>query len=351
MIGGAGMYPSRRDPAAGACDVLKNATCCLANKAVTGTQLTPWDDELSATLRGPLVVKQLVVYQPAQAQPGSWQLVSTWDARTPTAAQGMAFTGNATPAGAFTGTVGNKCLIDVSTNKEFPCGPGSVPYCPKPAAGQHKYSGWSGSKLIVMLATMPHDGSGAITAAQNCNNDATDGWYDAPWIGISHGELVRQGLYAGCHCYSYPDKPDSGNGCGQINAFEVVNDKGAYKNLELFSTNLFGYGGYVGEGPCGVNCNVTNLSPAVDLVNKSTSLEAAAGAISTPGKGPGAAFRRPATGYRYFVMLLDVSSRSIQLALIHPGSIPAAVSALLPNLPQQVPQSAITGLLQLRLPR
>jgi hypothetical protein len=203
-----------------------------------------------------------------------------------------------------------------------------------------------------MLASFPHYGSGAITTAQNCNNATTDGWYDAPWIGISHGELVRQGLYNGCQCYSYPDKPNSGNGCGQLNAFEIVNDNNTYKNLDVFSTNFFGYGGYVGEGPCGTGCNVTSLGPAVDLVSKKNggNIEAATGALSTPKAGPGAAFRRPSVGYRHVMALFDVSSRTVQLAFIHPGAVPPALAALLPGLPQQVPQTTIDGLVQLRLP-
>jgi hypothetical protein len=40
----------------------------------------------------------------------------------------------------------------------------------------------------------------------------------------------------------------------------------------------------------------------------------------------------------------------VQLAFIHPGAVPASVSGLLPGLPAQVPQSAVDGLLALRLP-
>ncbi|HSZ81570.1 MAG TPA: DUF2403 domain-containing protein [Polyangia bacterium] len=352
MIGASGMYPSRRDPAKGPCDVENSGGCCLTNQLETGTDLNPWNEELSATLRGPMLVKQIAVYQPPEGQSGAWQLTSSWDARTPTAGANIAFTGPPTPgATGFAGVVGNKCLVDVSTAMDFPCGPGSVPYCPAPPAGQHKYYGWAGSKLYIWLATMPHYGSGAITSAQNCNNATTDNWYDAPWIGISHGELVRQGLYNGCQCYSYPSNPNAGNGCGQLNAFEVVNDNNTYKNLDVFSTNFFGYGGYVGEGPCGTGCNVASLPASVDLVNKKTgNTEAAAGAISTPTQGPGAAFRRPATGYRYVIALFDVSSRTVQLAFIHPSNVPPSLTALLPGLPSQVPQTAIDSLIALRLP-
>ncbi len=353
MIGATGMYPSRRDPAKGPCDVQNSGGCCLTNQVETGTDLNPWNEELSATLRGPMLVKQIAVYQPPAAQSGAWQLTSSWDARTPTAGTNIAFSGPPTPgATGFAGVVGNKCLVDVSTAMDFPCGSGSVPYCPAPAAGQHKYYGWAGSKLYIWLATFPHYGTGAITTAQNCNNATTDNWYDAPWIGVSHGELVRQGLYNGCQCYSYPSNPNAGNGCGQLNAFEVVNDQGAYKNLDVFSTNFFGYGGYVGEGPCGPSCNVTSLPASVDLVNKKNGgdMEAAAGAISTPTQGPGAAFRRPATGYRYVIALFDVATRTVQLAFIHPSNVPPSLTTLLPGLPSQVPQAAIDSLIGLRLP-
>jgi hypothetical protein len=96
---------------------------------------------------------------------------------------------------------------------------------------------------------------------------------------------------------------------------------------------------------------VTSLPASVDLVNKKTgNTEAAVGATSTPQQGPGAAFRRPATGYRYVIALFDVASRTVQLAFIHPSSVPAPLAALLPGLPAQVPQATVDSLLALRLP-
>ena len=97
-----------------------------------------------------------------------------------------------------------------------------------------------------------------------------------------------------CQCYAKDQaKGYLADGCGQFNVFEVVNDNNAYKNLDVFSTNMIGYGGYVGEGPCGPQCNAATLGQEVDLIAKSTNTEATAGATSTPTKGPGAAFRRP----------------------------------------------------------
>lgn len=350
-IGASGWFPSRRDPASNMCDAYRNGDCCMSKLQIAGDQLTPWDEDLIVTLRGPIVVKQFVVYQQAPADATRWQVVSSWDARSLGSPQGIAFSGNATAKAAFAGSVGSQCLVDVSSDQIFPCGPGSSPFCPAPGAGQHKYKGWAGSKMFVMLASMPHVGTADVPDAQNCSNDATNNWHDAPWIGISHGELIRAGAFGSCQCYAKdPAKWYLADGCGQINAFEVVNDNNAYKNLEVFSTNFFGYQGYIGEGPCGAMCNTGKLGPDVDLIDKAKDLEAVKGAVSMPGTGPGAAFRRPSTGYRYFVVLLDVPARTVQMGIIHPDRIPAAAAPLLPALPQEIGQPTIDGVLQLRLP-
>jgi hypothetical protein len=140
------------------------------------------------------------------------------------------------------------------------------------------------------------------------------------------------------------------NGCGQFNVFEVVNDNDSYKNLDVFSTDMIDYAGYVGQGPCGAACNAATLGPQVDLIDKTNDTEATTGAVATPAGGPTAAFRRPESGYRYFFILLDVPSRTVQLALVHPERIPVAIAPIVPNLPASIPASAEAALLALRLP-
>jgi hypothetical protein len=344
-IGAPGWFPSRRDPASGTCDAYQSSTCCLAKYQVSGDQLTPWDEDLILTLRGPMMVKQLVTYQPDPANAGQWALVSSWSAD---ASAGIAFEGNGTEKSGFPGSVGTECLVNVSTSREFMCGAGSTPYCPPPGTGHKAYYGWPGSKLFVLLASMPHAGS--VPGA--CSTTTTGGWYDAPWIGLNHGELVRAGSFSSCNCFAKdPSKWYLADGCGQFNVFEVVNDNNQYRNFDVFSTNMIGYAGYVGEGPCGSQCNVSGLAPTVDLINKSTSTEASAGAVATPTKGPGAAFRRPENGYRYFIILMDVSSRTAQLALVHPAHIPTSLAGLLPATPSSIDAQVIDNLLALRLPR
>ena len=345
-IGAAGWYPSRRDPEVGPCDLVDSDSCCLARHDVTGDALTPWDDDLILTLRGPLLAKQLAVYQPTDG--GSWSLVSAWDSRTPASAQGVAFRGNGTESAGFDGAVGTECLVDVSTDAVFECGPGSSPFCP--ASDDPRYYGWSGSKLLVILARMSH--ADEATIGTPCSEGTDGNWYDAPWLGLSLGELVRAGAFSSCQCYAKnPDEWWLGDGCGQFNVFEVVNDDNEYTNLDIFSTNFFGYAGYVGEGPCGPACDVSALAGDVDLVDKGTHAEATMGATASPAGGPGAAFRRPAAGYRYFLIHLDVASRTVQLALVHPEAIPDEIAPLLPSLPGAVPQSTIDALLGLRLPQ
>jgi hypothetical protein len=348
-IGKAGSYPSRRDPDVGPCDARDEGTCCMAKRTIEGDQLTPWDDDLILTLRGPLLLKQLAVYQPSDAASpaAGWSLVSAWDSREASAPRGMAFRGNAAEDG-FAGVVGTECLVDVSTDAEFACGTGSLPFCP--GGGAAHYQGWAGSKLFVLLARMPHADEAPTGSACSDNTDGL--WYDAPWLGLSLGELVRAGAFSDCQCYAQdPAKWYLGDGCGQFNVFEVVNDRNDFTNLDIFSTNFFGYAGYVGEGPCGGACNVAGLPAAADLVDKAHDTEAAAGALASPTKGPGAAFRRPAEGYRYFVILLDVPTRTVQLAVVHPGALPASLASLLPALPPTIATSTVDAVRGLRLPQ
>ncbi|HEY6880508.1 MAG TPA: DUF2403 domain-containing protein [Polyangiales bacterium] len=343
QIGAPGWYPSRRDPSSGACDAYASGSCCLAKQNVTSDALTPWDQDLVLTLRGPMLVKQFAVYQPAEGA-ANWKRVSKWSEDG--TASGLSFTGKPITGGRFAGKIGSECLVNVATDHSFGCGTGSSPYCPTNASDH--FQGWAGSKLFLFLASMPHANSGAIDAPCSDNNQGN--WYDAPWIGLSLGELVRAGSFSDCQCYAKdPSKWYLGDGCGQLNAFEVVNDNNQYKNLDVFSTNFFGYAGYVGEGPCGTGCNVSKLGAEVDLIDKAKSQEAT-GALASPMKGPGAAFRRPSAGYRWFMMLFDVSSRTVQLGLVHPGAVPSAVQKLLPSLPDTVSNETIANVRGLRLP-
>jgi hypothetical protein len=349
-LGKAGAYPSRRDPASGMCDRYSNGACCMTAKQVTSDKLTPWDEELIVTLRGPMQIKQFVVYTPGAAADGPWNVASAWDSRKPGEAFGIAFDGNATKDAPFVGTVGSECLADVMTDQVFPCGPNSVPYCP--AGGGPKNYGWGGSKLFVLTARMPMVGGPKFDAATTCPAPPPNNWHNAPWLGISLGELVREGKFSDCNCYGKtPVDWYAGDGCGQINAFEVVNDNNDFQNFDVFSSNVFAYYGNVGEGPCGKACNLSGTGPA-DLIDKSNSQPASKGGVTTfGGAAAHVAFRRPSEGYRYILALFDVNSRQMQLAVIHPSKVPASAAGLLPSLPETIDRATVDALLGLRLPQ
>ncbi len=348
-LGKVGFYPSRRDPASGTCDVYSNGTCCMTKHPLADDKLTPWNEELIVTLRGPIQLKQFVVYT-ADDTGMNWNVQSAWDSQAPANAFGIAFDGNATKNAKFAGTIGSECVADAMTDKAFPCGPNSVPYCPAGGGGPKNY-GWSGSKLFVMTARMPMMGGDKLDAATACGTGTSNGWYNAPWIGISLGELIREGKFGDCNCYGKtPPEWYAGDGCGQINAFEVVNDNNDYQNFDVFSSNIFAYYGNVGEGPCGKNCNLTGVGPA-DLIDKATSMPAAKGGVTAfGGTAAHVAFRRPTEGYRYVLALFDVNTRQMQLAIIHPSKIPAAAAGLLPTLPRSLGRATIDSLLAMRLP-
>ena len=77
---------------------------------------------------------------------------------------------------------------------------------------------------------------------------------------------------------------------------------------------------------------------------------ATSGVVSGPGLPTGAAFVRPDLGFRYFVILLDEGSRTVQIGLVHPSNIPASVASLLPNFPLEIPRATVDAVLGLRLP-
>ena len=72
-----------------------------------------------------------------------WSLVSSWDDQQKTP-HGFGFSGNNTESTGFPGTVGTECLVNVSTDHAFGCGPGSSPFCQ--TGKQNQDSGWSGAK-------------------------------------------------------------------------------------------------------------------------------------------------------------------------------------------------------------
>jgi len=303
-------------------------------------------------LQGPLHIKQLAVYQPLGDVAGPWAIRSFWDKQTADQPFNLHFVGRNNKTG-FSGDLGEKCAVYAMQTQPFPCGPGSDPYCPGSALD---YYGWPGSKMIVVVASMPY--ADDPTLGENCISAGQDvRLEDSPWIGVSPSELNRDGWsgYNPCHCFS--NTPGQlGDGCGQINVFEVIAEaSGAqWGNRDIISTGVRSYQvGSLGGATCGIGgCAIAQFPTGWDLLDANALVPLMHGAVidaDNRASQEGPVWRRPLDD-RFFVILLDESVRTVQVAVIPPGAIPPSLTMLFPSLPGVLPRSVIDAFLALRLP-
>jgi len=329
--------------------------CCRTRHEVTSNQLTPFNEQLTMVLDGPLRVKQFAVYQPLSGNGGPWAIRSFWDRRTPEQPYNFRFSGPNEET-VFRGDLGNSCTFFAMQQKAFPCGPGSDPYCP---GSDLDYYGWPGSKLVVLLASMPYADDPTMKPL-SCNAPGQDErQQDSPWIGISPSELNRDGWsgYHPCHCFNNTDNGQLGDGCGQINVFEVIAEASGprWGNRDVISTGIRSYQvGSLGGVTCGIeSCGIEKFPGDADLLDVNSLTAMNAGAVidaDNRAMKEGPAWRR-AQDDRYYLFLLDEMSRAVQVAVIHPAQLPPAAKAIVPALPNTVPRAVIDGFLNLRLPR
>jgi hypothetical protein len=313
----------------------------MTEAKTTSTTLSPFDEELTLILKA-INVKQLAIYQPGSSASATWNRVTAWDARTQRS-ENLWFTQQGNGSTTFPGDLTkNDCVGYVMQQPAFTCG---EYYCPNDPGIMHQ--GFSGSKLIVMLASMTFSDSG-VTAC-----GGTGAGKPSPWVAIVASELVRDGgrKWNGlCNCYSKSDSV--GDGCGEINVFEVVMDDNSYSNREFASTGVRSFQ----AGHIGGSVAMASLSPGLFAADSDV-VDACAKAAYTSGPELVAGgstngcpiWKRP-SGDRYFFILLDESTRTIQVGMIHPENLPSATGALLPNLPAGVSRSTIDAMVALRLP-
>ncbi len=326
--------------------------CCRTRHVVTSDALTPFNEQLHMVLQGPLHIKQLAVYQPLGAVSGPWAIRSFWDKRTPDQPFNLHLVGRNNNT-SFSGDLGEKCAVYAMQAQPFPCGPGSDPYCP---GSDLDYYGWAGSKMIVVLASMPYADDPTLGAT--CIQPGQDvRLEDSPWLGVAPSELNRDGWsgYNPCHCFSNTNG-QLGDGCGQINIFEVIAEaSGAkYGNRDIISTGVRSYQvGSLGGATCGVaGCAIAQFPTGWDLLDANALVPLMHGAVIDAdhrASEEGPVWRRPLDD-RFFVILLDESARTVQVAVIPPGTIPPALMTLFPALPGVVQRNVIDALLALRLP-
>jgi len=352
-IGASGWWPRRLDLPNGdpACN-FKDGTdtwggvCCMEMHYTDSTRLSPFDEEMTLILKA-LDVKQLAVYQPAgDAAAADWTRVSLFDRRRP-AAENFTFTKSGDDSAVFDGDLTrDDCVWYAMQDADFPCADWEEYYCPDDPGINHR--GWSGSKLIAFLGSMDFDDAGVNA----CGSD--DPGHPGPWVAFVASELVRDGArkWNGlCNCYS--KTASVGDGCGEINVFEVVMDNNEWSNREFISTGVRSFqNGHVGGSVCGEGCQRDDFAATADVVDACAMTAYDEGPVLESGGATDGCpvWRRP-EGDRFFLIALDEETRSIQVAIIHPASIPDAAASLLPAFPAALERSQIDALMAMRLPQ
>jgi hypothetical protein len=314
----------------------------MAQHETDSTTLAPFDEEMTLILKA-INVKQLAVYQPAAAAASAWQRVTDWDARSKIG-NNLWFTQSGDGSRTFPGDLSqNDCVGYVAQGPLFTCGDY---YCPDDPGVMHR--GFKGSKLIVFLASMSFDDA-KVAACDGKGGAGAPG----PWVAFVASELIRDGgrKWNGlCNCYSKTGSV--GDGCGEINVFEVVMDNNDYSNREFASTGVRSFqAGHVGGAVCGSGCDRDAFAADVEVVDACAKRAYETGPeIAVGGDTDGCPVWRRPEGDRYFFILLDEQERAIQVGVIHPAAIPASAEALLPDLPANLPRKAVDSLLAMRLP-
>jgi hypothetical protein len=349
-VGAEGSWPRRldREPGDLACDY-KDGTdtwgghCCMTEHTTTSTALSPFDEEMTLILKA-LDVKQLAVYQPASdAADAPYERVTSYDARTSTTNLWFTQEGDGSPD--FPGDLTrNDCVGYVMQEPLTDCNGGAY-YCPEDPGILHR--GFAGSKLVVFLASMSFDDAGVAA----CDGDGAG--HPGPWVAFVASELVRDGgrKWNGlCNCYSKTGSV--GDGCGEINVFEVVMDDNDYSNREFASTGVRSFQeGHVGGAVCQASCDRNAFADDVDIVDACSEQAYDTGPeLEFGGNTDGCPVWRRPNGDRYFFILLDRVDRVIQVGMIHPANIPSGAAPLLPALPATLQRAAVDALSALRLP-
>jgi hypothetical protein len=327
--------------------------CCRTKHVVTSDRITPFNEQLTLVLDGPMRVKQLAIYQPQGDVGGPWAIRSFWDVRTYKKPFNFHFVGPDKET-TFAGSLGNNCSFFAMQERKFPCGPGSDPYCP---GSDLDYYGWTGSKLFVLLASMPYADDPSFDVPTCIKPEQNERAEDSPWIGVAPSELNRDGWsgYNPCHCFANKDA-GVGDGCGQINVFEVVAESSGDKwgNRDVISTGIRSYQvGSLGGVTCGIqSCGIDQFPKNADLLDANHLTAMAHGAqIDADHRemAEGPVWRR-STDDRYYVFLLDENTRTVQVMLFHPGNLPEKLRAILPELPNEISRATVDSLVTLSVP-
>lgn len=213
-------------------------TCCLASTNPTNFSGTnsPLNEELSVHFRGPITLKQFAAYYSDNSDSGTWSQVAYYNAANQTA-NNVTFLNTAGPNSTCLGQALSYAGSDgvsmaslstilesnnfIESNQEYlifsnvQCpASGSDNACGVYRSGIPAYHGFGGTtKLFLFEFKMPN-----TTTWVEWNNNM-------PAIWFLNAKIPRTSQYGNCSCW--------GSGCGEFDAFEVMNET-QYTNL--FST-------------------------------------------------------------------------------------------------------------------
>ncbi len=246
---------------------------------------------------------------------GPWRRAGTSAGRR--TAAGLAFKGNETESQEL--RTGSSAPSVWSMSRPRRSSPAARAACLPGLQAMREYDGWAGSKLF-SAAGAHAERRGGRRAVLGGRRPATGTM--RPWIGLeaSASWCARGRSPAAEVLRQEPRRMVPGataaasSTCGRSSTTTTE-----YQNFGVFSTNFFGYAGYVGEGPCGDQCDVLAAGaggrPSSTRARTSRRREARWRARIEEAR---AAFRRPIGGYRYFIILMDTASRTVQLAIRPP---------------------------------
>lgn len=245
-LGTSGTYPRVTNMNPGTFGQACPADACVKQNTNVSGPLSPFDEELTLNLRGPLELYDLAVYQPGQAG-ASWTRVSSWNR---CASENVVFMNNdgGNGSGIWTPCGGNSQSYASADGLTAATGPttfsGSLAngvevnaLSAKACSGQGDSSecgfyrgvalhGWSGAKIFVVRTRMPR-----YTGAPGKN------YTDEPAIWMLNARIVRTAQY-GCNCRGV----GSPGGCGELDVAEVLNS--AHRTHA--TSTIYSYQGAVG---------------------------------------------------------------------------------------------------------
>ncbi|THH16699.1 hypothetical protein EUX98_g9259 [Antrodiella citrinella] len=241
-VGGSGSYNQVTNMIQGAWPTCTaNPSCITAPKQVSGN-LAPFDEEMTAVLRGPMTLHNIAVYQPTNSSAATWKRTSNWAQGS--APDNLVFMSNsgggvsgewdtcggasqAYSDGAFTGAAASANAdiyganlpgtneVNIVTSQTCADSP-----CDGFARGTASH-GWAGSKAFVFEFEMPQDGTS-----------------NPPAIWLLNQQVVNSAQY-GCNCRGM----GGSGGCGELDLFEVLNT-----NLNQGITEIYSFKGATGSG-------------------------------------------------------------------------------------------------------